>query len=341
MIKRILSLSLISSALLLQGCSCNDKGKKPAETPVVVTPGVKINVPVFNADSAFYYVSKQVSFGPRVPNSPAHFACGNYLAATLREFSDTVYEQETRIRAFHGVMLNVRNIVAEFNPSAANRVLLMAHWDTRPFADQDSVNINKPIDGANDGGSGVGVLLEIARIMKANYPSIGVDIILFDAEDYGQPENSGFPEQENTYCLGSQYWSKNKHRKDYQAMYGILLDMVGAKNARFVKEGYSAEYAPEVLNKVWRTAQQLGYFNYFIDYKKEPITDDHFWVNTVANIPSIDIIEYDASSPSRTFSHTWHTHGDKLEIIDKSTLKAVGQTLLELIYRVEGGGRPM
>jgi hypothetical protein len=211
--------------------------------------------------------------------------------------------------------------------------MLCAHWDTRPFADQDTEDTNKAIDGANDGASGVGVLLEIARQFSLKKPNIGVDIILFDAEDYGQPAVSDYPRMEHSYCLGSQYWATHLHKSNYFAKYGILLDMVGGKNAVFTQELASLSFAPKVLNKVWNTAAELGYGNFFQFKKTNLIIDDHLYINNLAQgrVPTIDIIEYNEVTESHFYEH-WHTHKDKLENIDKNTLKAVGQTVLQVVY---------
>lgn len=210
--------------------------------------------------------------------------------------------------------------------------MLCAHWDTRPFADQDSVNRNKPISGANDGGSGVGVLLEIARMLSTASSPVGVDIIFFDAEDYGQPDDSPLPQKKDTYCLGSQYWAKNPPVPGYKPMYGILLDMVGAKNATFTMEDISMNFAASVMENVWKTAADIGYSDYFLFTRTGQIVDDHYYINTLAGIPTIDIIHHDAST-KYNFPREWHTHRDTMDIIDKNTLKAVGQTLLEVIFR--------
>ena len=313
--------------LLFSSCQTESDKQKHTEFP----PAKVIPTPDFNADSAFQFVKAQVDFGPRVPNSEAHAKCAEYLAAKFRSYKAEVIVQQAEVKAFDGKVLKMKNIIAQFNPAKQNRIILCAHWDTRPFADQDKTDVNKPIDGANDGGSGVGVLLEVGRQLSALQPNIGVDIILFDAEDYGQPDGGMQKEQSNSYCLGSQYWATNKHKQDYFPRYAILLDMVGAKNATFTMEGVSMEFASHVVKKVWDTAARIGYSSYFVYDKTNPITDDHYYLNTLAEIPSIDIIHYDPATRYH-FPATWHTHNDKLENIDPKTLKAVGQTLLEVVY---------
>jgi Zn-dependent M28 family amino/carboxypeptidase len=286
----------------------------------------------FNSDSAYYYIEKQVLFGSRVPNSKEHAQCAEWLKNKLASFDGwEVQIQEFKAKAFDDKILNGKNIIASFNKDAPKRILLFAHWDTRPFADQDTKDKNKPIPGANDGGSGVGVLLEIARQISLNPIAVGVDIVLFDAEDYGQPDGTMMPRKPDTYCLGSQHWAKNPHVPGYRANYGILLDMVGAKDATFTMEATSMYYASNVVEKVWAVAHKLGYGNYFLYKRTDGITDDHYYVNAIAGIPSIDIIQHDPETRSN-FGKYWHTHDDNMNIIDRNTLKAVGQTLLQVLY---------
>lgn len=290
------------------------------------------NVPAFDADSAWVFVENQVKFGPRVPNSEAHVACGNYLTSELKRFGAQVYEQEATLTAYNGTQLKAKNIIGSYNPENSKRVLLFAHWDSRPYADHDKdpANHKKPIDGADDGASGVGVLLEMARQFSIKSPAIGIDIIFFDAEDYGTPE---FVKEykENTWCLGAQFWAKNPHVKGYKADFGILLDMVGAKNASFFKEATSMRYAPQIVEEVWSSARDLGYGKFFINAEGGAITDDHQYVILGRNIPCIDIIYTDPESDNGFGPH-WHTQNDTMDNIDRETLKAVGQTVLQVVY---------
>jgi len=197
------------------------------------TKKINVEVPNFSADSAYHFIETQVDFGPRVISSKAWENCALWLEKKFNEYTPHLIIQEAPVTTYDGKKHVLKNFIASFSIEKKNRVVLFAHWDSRHIADHDTINQEMPILGANDGGSGVGVLLEIARILKENETKIGVDIILFDAEDYGQPENSGFPIQQDTWCLGSQYWSKNLHKKNYYARFGILLDMVGGKNAKF------------------------------------------------------------------------------------------------------------
>lgn len=325
---RLTKYSAIILALVLFSCKDTKKGKKESLTTV---ESKSIERPNFNADSAYTFIAEQVAFGPRVPNTEAHKKTAKYLSSKLQSYGFQVTNQKAQVTAFDGKRLNINNIIGEYLPNNNDRILLFAHWDTRPFADQDTENKTEPIDGANDGGSGVAILLEIARQLQIYKPTIGVDIIFFDAEDYGRPSGSIYPQKStSSWCLGSQYWSKNMHKPNYRANYGILLDMVGGKNAVFPKEAISMHFAPYVVNKVWNIAHQLGHGNYFIDQQVQFVgEDDHLYVNKNANIPSIDIIEY--NSETGAFNKTWHTHDDNLENIDKESLQAVGETVLATV----------
>ncbi len=289
-------------------------------------------IPVFSADSAYHFIQKQVDFGPRVPNTTAHRLCADYLSSTLENLGAKLIVQKVKLTAFNGDELDAQNIIASFNTELSRRILLFAHWDTRPWADHDPnpANFNQAVLGANDGASGVGVLLEIARQISQQAPNVGIDIILFDAEDYGAPDNYG-SHVTDSWCLGSQYWAKNIHTRPYNPEFGILLDMVGAKNAKFYREQYSDRYAKNVVNLIWNTAHNLGFDKYFINAKGGVITDDHVYVNELAGIPSADIIQYDPNSYSG-FGDYWHTTHDDMSNISKETLFAVGTTLIHLIY---------
>ena len=318
---------LFAAAMI--SCSQNPSS---SSAKVESQPVKQQNVPAFDADSAWVFVENQVKFGPRVPNSEAHVACGNYLTSELKRFGAQVYEQEATLTAYNGTQLKAKNIIGSYNPENSKRVLLFAHWDSRPYADHDKdpANHKKPIDGADDGASGVGVLLEMARQFSIKSPEIGIDIIFFDAEDYGTPE---FVKEykENTWCLGAQFWAKNPHVKGYKADFGILLDMVGAKNASFFKEATSMRYAPQIVEEVWSTARDLGYGKFFINAEGGAITDDHQYVILGRNIPCIDIIYTDPESDNGFGPH-WHTQNDTMDNIDRETLKAVGQTVLQVVY---------
>ncbi|WP_337041796.1 M28 family peptidase [Emticicia sp. 17c] len=329
-LKKISGYSLLLLLLInIAGCRQNSGSTTQSEETTVKL----VNAPAFNADSAYAFIENQVKFGPRVPNTPAHVKAGDWMIKKLKEYGFEVTEQPFKPVTFDGKTLNARNIIGSYNPAAAKRILLAAHWDSRPFADKDSTRKEQPIDGANDGASGVGVLLEIARTIhtSAKKPEIGIDIIFFDAEDWGEKEDMQ-PAQDKVYwCLGSQYWAQNLHKPGYSAYFGILLDMVGAKGAVFPKEGMSMQYASSINNQVWNIARTLGYGQYFIEEEGAGITDDHVYVNNLARIPMIDILHQELNS-SRTFGAYHHTHHDNMGVIDKNTLKAVGQTVIQVLY---------
>ena len=318
--------------VLLSIVSCDNKqNSKPAAQPA---PQAKqVVIPQFNADSAYNYVAKQLEFGPRVPGSEAHKQCAEWFIGFFNDKADTVYVQDFRTRLYNGNGIDGKNIIAAFNPEAKKRILLAAHWDSRPFADHDpdEKNWNTPIDGANDGASGVGVLMEIARLMKETPTNVGVDIILFDLEDYGAPYYLNLMTNDD-WALGSQYWSKNPHIYNYRAYFGILLDMVGAPNAKFPKEYYSQQFAPALSNDVWRIAREIGYADYFTNELGHPINDDHIYVNVHARIPMIDIIHLENNSESSFYPY-WHTVKDNIEQIDPKTLGMVGDVVVNVIYR--------
>lgn len=324
MTKRIILYSLIS---LLLFSACQGK-KKNNSTQRDNAPQTRIE---FSADSAYRYIAEQVAFGPRIPDSKAHEACGNYLVNNMKSFGAEVQEQKADIRAWDGKTLPMRNIIASFQPENAQRILLFAHWDCRPWSDmEETKNLQmKAVLGANDGASGVGVLMEVARQLgKAQTLPVGVDIIFFDLEDYGVPDWE--KDVKDSWCLGSQYWAKHPHKAGYTANYGILLDMVGTRNACFMWEYISKRYAPDVVQKVWNKAQELGYGQFFIQADGGILTDDHLYINTLAGIPSIDIIDFDNDRGG--FFEGWHTQHDDMSNIDKLTLQAVGNTLMHIIY---------
>ncbi|MGD0711481.1 MAG: M28 family peptidase [Bacteroidales bacterium] len=330
--KSIFPLALIAVLFSSLYTSCGGcKHNKPGSDTAKVIPNV--NIPDFNADSAYNYTAKQVAFGPRTPNSSAHDKCADFLISKFKTYSKNVIVQESVTKGFDGKALNFKNIIVSFFPENNNRIFIGAHWDSRPFADQDpdEKNHKTPIPAANDGASGVGILMEIARQFSKTPPPIGIDLILFDVEDYGQPEKSGFPEQEDTWCLGSQYWAKNPHVKGYYAKFGIVIDMVGNEGATFYQEGTSMKYAPDIVKKVWDIGIRAGYSDYFLFSKMGELTDDHLYINMIAKIPTIDIINHDASTRSGFYKY-WHTLKDDMNGINKNTLKAVGQTLLSVVF---------
>ncbi|MGV3637546.1 MAG: M28 family peptidase [Flavobacteriales bacterium] len=326
---------LVRGALFaLSFSACRSEVPETQTTVPQPEPPALAPTPTFNADSAYAFVERQVAFGPRVPGSKAHTACGDWMVARLQAAGATVVEQTGTVISYNKERLPLRNIIGRFHPDRKERVLLLAHWDTRPFADKDDERTNEPIDGANDGGSGVGVLLEIARHLAAKEHGPGVDILFTDVEDHGQPSGAMTLDESSidTWCLGSQYWVKNPHVPGYTARFGILLDMVGAKDARYYQEALSMQYAPAIVRKVWKTGEALGFGDRFVPETKYFVgIDDHVPVNKVLRIPTIDIIEYDPST--QAFGPYWHTHDDSMEVIDRASLEAVGRTVLEVVWK--------
>ena len=279
----------------------------------------------FDADSAYSYLARQVNFGPRVPNTEAHRNTGNWLIAELRRHGAEVTEQKMNLKAFDGTDLDARNIFAQFNPGEKERILLLAHWDSRPWADKDPDSSKRmlPVDGANDGASGVAVLLEIARQLSISGINKGVDILFVDAEDWGTDGD------DTSWALGTRYFAENQPLNGYSPQYAILLDMVGGEGATFCREYFSERSAPQLAEQMWQTAARLGYGDIFLNRMGTAVMDDHVEL-IKAGIPAIDIIEYHPESPSG-FNPRWHTSSDNLEGISRNTLKAVGSTLLQFL----------
>lgn len=308
--------------------SCGDKKQQDQQESLS-----SIVVPTFDADSAMAFIRTQVSFGPRIPNTRAHREAGDYIIRRLKAYGAKVQVQEFDAETFDGQKLRLRNIVGCFRPEMQKRILLAAHWDTRPYSDKDPATPRKPFDGANDGASGVGVLLEVARQLQTK-PNVGIDILFFDGEDWGEPEGTSTPTPpglDSWWCLGSQYWSKNKHAPGYRAYFGILLDMVGGKNAQFFQEGVSVVYAPKVVENVWSTAARLGYSSTFVPQKETSITDDHLFVNELGGIPMINITAFEPGYGY--FGAYHHTQQDNLDLISTKTLGIVGEVVMRVIYQ--------
>ncbi len=327
------------TALLIGSCfillySCDPATEKPVEVktkPVESKP--HINPPDFNADSAYSFVKVQADMGPRVPGTKAHEQAAVYFEKKFKEFGADVIVQKFTATTFDQKKWLGKNIIASFNPDAGTRILLCAHWDSRPYCDRDTIKTNqkKACPGVNDGASGVGVLIEVARALAKQKTKVGIDIILWDLEDYGAGQ-TGLADEgiEDDWALGSQYWSKSMHKPGYSAKYGILLDMVGGKGTNFPIELTSAYYAGAIQKDIWATGQNTGYANYFSNKTVGEIIDDHLYINKWANIPCVDIIGY--TEDGKSFFPQHHTIGDDMSVIDKNALKAAGQTLLEVIY---------
>ncbi len=320
--------NILCATLLLSACGTAKKSQE--ETNIV-----KIT---FNADSAYLYCQQQCDFGPRTMNSDAHEQCAQWIEGKFTQYGYQVALQKADLKGYDGTLLKSTNIIAQspvVTEAAASRVLVCAHWDSRPWADNDpdSTNWRKPVMAANDGASGVAVMLELARLLQQNDSmKVAVDFICFDAEDWGVPQWSDVS-AEDSWALGSQYWAAHPaplNPKDYQ--YGILLDMVGGQGAKFYHEGYSLQHARSYVEKLWRAANAAGYGSVFPAQLGGYITDDHVPVNEVANIPCIDIINHYPDCPQSTFGPTWHTVQDDMQHIDRNTLQAVGQTLVQVLF---------
>jgi hypothetical protein len=329
---RILVLGICLATLF--SCNPSSTENPPAEVkPQTVETKPHVSAPDFNADSAYAYVKVQADMGPRTPGSKAHENAAQYFEKKFKECGAEVIVQKFTATTFDQKKWLGKNVIASFDPQNATRVLLCAHWDSRPFCDRDTLEANrkKACPGVNDGASGAGVLLEIARVLSKQKTKVGVDIILLDMEDYGAGQ-TGLAEEgiEDDWGLGSQYWSKNLHKAGYVAKYGILLDMVGGKNTVFPMEGTSIYYANNIQKNIWSTAQNSGFSTYFTNKTVGEIIDDHLYINKWANIPCVDIIGYAADG--KHFFDQHHTLNDNIDTIDKNTLKAVGQTVLEVIY---------
>ena len=317
---------IIGAGILCLFCSC---GKKPQ---VVARPS-------FNADSAYTFIEAQMAFGPRVPNSAAHSACAVWLIQQLRAYGAEVELQKGQMPDYRGNMQQIYNIIGHFytlETASRPRILLGAHYDTRPWCDEEEDYEERyyNVPGANDGASGVGVLMEVARQLGAKLEdstlTTPVDIVFFDCEDMGTPHFYTGAEREDTWCLGSQLWATHYASLSAKPVYryGIVLDMVGAPDATFPLEMYSTQYAGNYQQQIWRSAEQLGYGALFTNMQSYPITDDHFYVNRIAGIPCVDIIHYDIRNATG-FASWWHTRQDNMDNIAKSTLQAVGEVVMK------------
>lgn len=318
---------------LLYACSTTKKSSSDPQQSVTIQ---------FNADSAYLFCQQQCDFGPRTMNSEAHERCAQWIADKFRQYGCDVALQQADLKGYDGTILKSTNIIAhsplrlEGAGEAKPRILICAHWDSRPWADNDpdSANWHKPVMAANDGASGVAVMLELARIIQQHDSlPIAVDFVCFDAEDWGVPqwENDG---DADSWALGAQYWAANCPKSIANSyLYGILLDMVGGQSAKFYQEYYSMRYARNIVEKVWQAASAAGYGSYFLAKDGGGVTDDHIPVNEKAGIPCIDIINHYPDCEQSNFGPTWHTVNDDMQHLDKNTLEAVGQTLVQLLYQ--------
>ena len=332
MVRSVLPFYLIAFLPFLVACSTTKKSQTTEQSVVSIE---------FNADSAYAFCAAQCSFGPRTMNSEAHDKCGEWIQQKFSQYGYQVELQKADLKGYDGTILKSTNIIAHspstLNSQPSTHILICAHWDSRPWADNDpdEANHRKPVMAANDGASGVAVMLELARLLQQNdSASMAVDFICFDAEDWGIPQ---WEEEVNgdSWALGAQYWSENIQRSTSNAQryqFGILLDMVGGQGAKFYRESNSMQYARNVVERVWQAASTAGYGSTFPYKDGGGVTDDHVPVNEKAGIPCIDIINYYPDCEQSSFGPTWHTVNDDMQHIDKNTLKAVGQTLVQLIY---------
>lgn len=329
-VKKILLGSILLCVSGMMACTGQKQSSAKAADTIALAP-----CPAFQSDSAMQYVEDQCAFGPRLPESEASALCGDYIIEKFEKFGTQVREQIADVTIYDGSKVSARNIIASINPENPDRILLCAHWDCRPWADHDPNpdNHHTPVMGANDGASGVAVMLEIARVLQQQPVKLGIDFVCFDVEDMGTPEwaEEDYDSGRETWCLGSKVWAEEARNNQYSARYGILMDMVGGRGCTFSKELISQEYAGPIVDLIWKLAGQLGYRHYFPMRDGGYLMDDHVNVNLVAGIPCLDIVPHFTEGPS-SFGPTWHTVQDTPENIDPNVLNAVGQTLVQLIY---------
>ncbi|MBR1798842.1 MAG: M28 family peptidase [Bacteroidales bacterium] len=321
--------TLLAMAVLLLLTGCGRQQKQPTES-LQLPDYAAAQTPTFDADSAFLFTSRQVDLGPRLPGSRSWQQCATYITSNMSRWCDTVVRQEFKATLWDGTTVPGCNIVASINPHLSKRIILAAHWDSRMWADHDpdSKNHHSPVPGANDGASGVAVLMEMARVMSAMPPSIGIDFIFFDVEDQGEPQWAE-QYQDDTWCKGSQHWAKRPHTAAYSAIYGVLFDMVGTANPRFTKEEISNRYAPGLTTKLWQVAASLGYGSVFVNTVTSPILDDHLYVNQIAGIPMVDIVQ---NSKNGSFFPHWHTTTDDMKAVEKESMQTVATVVMKTIY---------
>ena len=312
-------------AALMTACGSTGSSTTTEATSDTTAATAAVGRAQFNGDAAYELTRQQCDFGPRVPATSAHAKCADWLIATLKTSCDTVILQTGTVQTATQGALGIKNIIGIINPDASQRLLLLAHWDTRPWADNDPdpANHKRPVLGANDGASGVGVLLQLAQQLKAEGTTLGIDIVLVDAEDMGESDN------EESWGLGTQYWAAHPHVQGYKPLFGILLDMVGAPDATFSREYYSMQYASGVVDLVW----SLAAGSHFKNVQGGAVTDDHVFINR-AGIPCVDIIDMRSDSDTG-FCPEWHTVDDTMPHISAATLGEVGQTLLNVIADLE------
>lgn len=284
--------------------ACKEKPRPPRE---------------FEGATAFGYIQQQVGFGPRVPGTEAHRKMAAWLDSLLRQRADTVIVQSWKHVTAKGDTLPLRNFLARFNPAAEKRLLFLAHWDSRPVSDNPrSPDPSRPVPGANDGGSGVALLLGVADALKRTPPAIGVDLLFVDGEDYGD-----FSKTPADVLIGSRYYGANQVAGP-KPLYAVLFDLVADKDLQLYQEGNSLIGAPEVVELVWDTAKDLGYGGYFIATPRHTLIDDHIELQK-AGIRAVDVVDFDYPS--------WHTPDDTIDKVDAGSLQIVGDVAMALIRR--------
>ena len=311
--------------LVLPGCTDDAPADDPNRPRGVAAsdapaPIEGVTAPDFDGGRAFAHIETQVGFGPRVAGRAGHAAQLAWMTDQLRQHADTLIVQRFAHRTAGGASLDMANLFARFRPDASERILLLAHWDTRSIADMeaDAARRDEPIPGANDGASGTAVLLHLAELLAAQAPPVGVDILLVDGEDYAP----------NEMYLGATHFASNPPVAGYRPRYAVLIDMIGDANPVYPVEGTSAQYAPDVIRRVYALAHELGYGAQFPLVQGPTVTDDHVPL-IQAGIPTIDIIDFDFG-PSNSL---WHTHQDDMSAVSVRGLEAVGTVLTELVYR--------
>jgi hypothetical protein len=332
--KKIIIIIMIAVVAVALACIFWPRSENLINPEEAAMEAAKPMGPTFNADSAFALCAAQCDFGPRTMNSTAHDRCGEWIEKQFRAYGCEVSKQKADVKGYDGTVLHATNIIAKYKPERTKRVLLCAHWDSRPWADNDpdSLNHHKPVMAANDGASGVAVMLEIARLLQNDSAlHVGIDFVCLDAEDWGTPQWTGTQDNPDSWALGAQYFAENMPLNP-KPKYGILFDMVGGEGAAFYQEGVSLQHASGVVKRLWRAARQAGYSSYFPKEQGGFVTDDHVPLNEKAGIPTADVIPYYPDCPQSSFGPTWHTVSDTMEHIDRATLKAVGQSVVQMLW---------
>jgi len=281
---------------------------------------VDLKPPEFDGERAYQYLCDQVKFGPRVPGSAAWRQCRGYYVNHFASLGLAVDSQVFSFRdPYSGDSIPLVNLIVSCPgvSESDEAIVLMAHYDCRPRTDfaSDTSLLDQPIDGANDGASGVGVLMELARLMAASPPAVDVDLVLVDGEDWGRPRDLDY------YMLGSREFARRGIRGKYS--FGIVIDMIGDADQQIYREGYSDRFAPELNNMIWGMAAELG-ISTFIDSVKYHIHDDHLSLNT-GGVPAVDLIDFDYPY--------WHTEFDTVDKCSPESLGNVGLLLTHILYR--------